>query len=45
MTEIDGYEVLGLGQYFEDLRIGRKFRTIGRTLTDPIWSTSSASQE
>jgi len=34
MTEIDGYEVLGLGIYFEDLPIGRKFRTIGRTLTE-----------
>src|ERR1700704_5345209 len=34
MTEIDGYEVLGLGLYFEDMRIGRKFRTIGRTLTE-----------
>jgi acyl dehydratase len=34
MTAIDGYEVLGLGLYFEDLPIGRKFRTIGRTLTE-----------
>ena len=34
MTEIDGYEVLGLGIYFEDLPVGRKFRTIGRTLTE-----------
>jgi len=34
MTEIEGYEVLGLGLYFEDLPIGRKFRTIGRTLTE-----------
>jgi acyl dehydratase len=34
MTEIDGLEVLGLGQYFEDLPLGRKFRTIGRTLTE-----------
>ena len=34
MTEINGYEVLGLGIYFEDLPIGRKFRTIGRTLTE-----------
>jgi hypothetical protein len=33
MIEIDGYEVLGLGLYFEDLPTGRKFRTIGRTLT------------
>jgi len=27
MAVIDGYEVLGLGQYFEDLPLGRKFRT------------------
>jgi acyl dehydratase len=32
--QIDGYEVLGLGQYFEDLPLGRKFRTIGRTITE-----------
>ena len=32
MTEIDGYEVLGLGLYFEVLPVGRKFHTIGRTL-------------
>lgn len=34
MTEIGGYEVLGLGLYFEDLPVERKFRTIGRTLTE-----------
>ena len=34
MTEIGGYEVLGLGLYFDDLPVGRKFRTIGRTLTE-----------
>src|SRR6202046_1224593 len=34
MTEIEGYEVLGLGLYFEDMHVGRKFRTIGRTLTE-----------
>jgi acyl dehydratase len=34
MAEIGGYEVLGLGLYFEDLPLGRKFRTIGRTLTE-----------
>lgn len=34
MTEISGYEVLGLGLYFEDLPVGRKFRTLGRTLTE-----------
>jgi acyl dehydratase len=32
--EIDGYEVLGLGVCFEDLPVGRKFCTIGRTLTE-----------
>ena len=34
MAEIDGYEVLGLGLCFEDLPVGRKFRTIGRTVTE-----------
>ncbi len=34
MVEIDGYEVLGLGLHFEDLPVGRKFRTVGRTLTE-----------
>ena len=34
MVEIGGYEVLGMGLYFEDLPVGRKFRTIGRTLTE-----------
>ena len=34
MTEIGGYEVLGLGLHFEDLPQGRKFRTVGRTLTE-----------
>jgi acyl dehydratase len=33
-VEIGGYEVMGLGLYFEDLPVGRKFRTIGRTLTE-----------
>lgn len=32
--EIDGCEVLGIGLYFEDLPAGRRFRTIGRTLTE-----------
>ncbi len=27
--------VLGLGQFFEDMPLGRKFRTIGRTITEP----------
>jgi hypothetical protein len=34
LLEIDGLEVLGLGLCFEDLPVGRKFRTIGRTLTE-----------
>ena len=34
MTQIAGLEVLGLGLHFEDLPIGRRFRTIGRTLTE-----------
>jgi acyl dehydratase len=33
MNEND-YEILGLGLHFEDLPVGRKFRTIGRTLTE-----------
>ena len=27
-------EILGLGLYFEDLPVGRQFRTIGRTVTE-----------
>lgn len=27
--------VLGLGQFFEDLIVGRRFKTIGRTITEP----------
>ncbi|WP_428542303.1 MaoC family dehydratase [Rhodopila sp.] len=34
MPETDEYELLGLGLCFEDLPVGRKFRTIGRTLTE-----------
>ncbi len=34
MSIINGYEVLGLGLHFEDLPVGRRFRTIGRTLTE-----------
>jgi acyl dehydratase len=34
MAAIGGYEVLGLGLNFEDLPVGRKFRTIGRTVTE-----------
>ena len=32
--EINGYEVRGLGLYFEDLPVGRKFATVGRTITE-----------
>lgn len=35
MAQNDDLEVLGLGLAFEDLPVGRKFRTIGRTLTEP----------
>ena len=28
-------ETVGLGLYFEDLPVGRTFRTIGRTVTEP----------
>src|ERR1700752_2693324 len=31
---IEAMEVVGLGFYFEDLPVGRKFRTIGRTVTE-----------
>jgi acyl dehydratase len=34
MAEEDGWEVVGLGLCFEELPLGRKFRTIGRTLTE-----------
>jgi acyl dehydratase len=34
MAEGGEYEVLGLGLCLEDLPVGRKFRTIGRTLTE-----------
>ncbi len=36
MNDIDNcsIEILGLGLHFEDLPIGRRFRTIGRTLTE-----------
>lgn len=34
MADSDGFEVLGTGLHFEDLPVGRKFRTIGRTLTE-----------
>ncbi len=28
------YETVGLGLYFEDLPLGRKFKTVGRTVTE-----------
>jgi acyl dehydratase len=34
VVEATGYEVLGLGLHFDDLPLGRTFRTIGRTLTE-----------
>ena len=34
MPETEDYELLGLGLCYEDLPQGRKFRTIGRTLTE-----------
>jgi acyl dehydratase len=30
----DGIETVGLGMYFEDLPVGRKFKTVGRTIQD-----------
>jgi acyl dehydratase len=30
----DGIETVGLGMYFEDLPVGRKFKTLGRTIQD-----------
>ena len=35
MTASSDLPVLGLGQFFEDMPVGRKFRTIGRTITEP----------
>ena len=32
--EEDGMETVGLGFCFEDLAIGRRFKTIGRTVTE-----------
>lgn len=28
-------EIIGLGLFYEDLTLGRKFRTVGRTITEP----------
>ncbi|MBN8909063.1 MAG: acyl dehydratase [Rhodospirillales bacterium] len=35
MAPSDDLPCLGLGLYFEDLPVGRRFRTIGRTVTEP----------
>ena len=35
MTYKSDLPVLGLGLYFEDLPLGRKFQTIGRSITEP----------
>jgi acyl dehydratase len=35
MVDKDGTEIVGIGLHFEDLPLGRKFRTIGRTITEP----------
>lgn len=32
--EQDGVEVVGLGMHFDELPVGRKFRTVGRTITE-----------
>ena len=34
MATVDQMETVGLGKYFEDLPLGLKFRTIGRTVTE-----------
>jgi acyl dehydratase len=34
-TNTDDLPVLGLGQFFEDMPLGRRFKTIGRTITEP----------
>jgi len=31
----DEIPTIGLGQYFEDMTVGRRFKTIGRTITEP----------
>ncbi len=30
----DGIEVVGLGMHFDELPVGRKFKTVGRTITE-----------
>lgn len=32
--EKDGIEVVGLGMHFDEMPVGRKFRTVGRTITE-----------
>jgi len=34
MAVDDGYELVGLGIHFEDLPVGRKFKSLSRTITD-----------
>jgi acyl dehydratase len=34
MTSTNDYELLGIGLHFEDLPIGRKFKSLSRTITD-----------
>jgi hypothetical protein len=37
-------ELVGLGWYFEDATVGRQFRTIGRTVTEPTSSAVSCTR-
>lgn len=30
----DGVEIVGLGMHFDEMTVGRKFRTVGRTITE-----------
>src|SRR5687767_2011647 len=34
VKDADGVEVLGIGLHFEDFSVGRRFRTVGRTVTE-----------
>jgi len=35
MSEVGGLPIVGIGFHFEDLPVGLKFRTVGRTVTEP----------
>jgi acyl dehydratase len=35
VTDADGVEIVGIGLHFEDFWVGRRFKTIGRTVTEP----------